>query len=177
MTMTRPAVLLIAAVVTGSVLLTAEPAAAVTSSTSCQGSSTITYSPGLTNTPHTVDYAETDTFSSCLSTDTTLTSGLSVISVTLPGSSCTAAGFFSDTPYAITWNNGHASQINLSFTDVVLNGTEQITGAGTATSGEFTGATAVLVWVYPVLNPTQCASAQGVTTQTGTLTAQITSLL
>jgi hypothetical protein len=115
-------------------------------------------------------------FASCLSTDATLTSGLSVTDITLPDSSCTAAGFFADTPYAITWNNGHTSQINLSFTDVV-DGTEQVTGAGTVTAGEFTSATVILVWVYPVLNPLQCASAQGVTSQSGTLTAQITSLL
>ena len=177
MTPTRTTALLIAATVAGNVLLAATPAAAATSSTTCQGGSTITYNPGLTNTPRTVDYTETDTFASCLSTDSTLTSGLSVTSITLPGASCTAAGVFPDTPYAITWNNGQASQITLSFTDVVVDGTEQVTGEGTVTSGEFTGATAVLVWVYPVLNPLQCASPAGVTTQTGTLTAQITSLL
>jgi hypothetical protein len=45
---------------------------------------------------------------------------------------------------------------------------------GTVTSGQFTGGTVTIVWVYPVLNPLLCLTSQGVTSQSGTVAAQIT---
>lgn len=158
----------------GTVVLPAGSAQAA-SSTTCTGTSTITYSPGLTNTPRTVAYTETDTLG-CLSTVLGLTAGLSVTSVSIPGASCNGAGLTTDTPYDITWNTGATSEIDLSFTDAVVAGQEQVTGTGPVTSGLFTGGNATIVWVYPLLNPLTCAGAQGVTSQTGVLTAQITSV-
>lgn len=155
----------------------AAPAASALSSTTCQGSSTITYTPGLTNTARTVDYDETDTFATCLSTDISLTSGSSINDVTLPGASCLAApSLTTGIPYTVTWNNGHSSTVNLSFTDVIVEGVEQVTGTGTVASGEFTGANATFVWNYVVPDPLQCATPGGVTTQVGTLTAQLSGL-
>lgn len=145
------------------------------SSTTCLGSSTISYSPGLTFTPRTVQYSESDTFSNCVSTDPTLTAGGSLSSVTFPDASCLAPpGIFEDPAYTINWNNGQHSVIDLSFTDVVVGGTEQVTGAGPVISGAFQGGNATIVWAYPVLNPLQCLTSQGVTSQSGPLTAQIT---
>lgn len=173
----RPAAALVALLAAVALVGVNAPAAHAASSTTCSGSSTITYSPGLTNTPQTVAYTETDTFSSCLSTDLTLTSGEFLTSVDLPGASCDAAAVFTNTPYPITWNNGKTSSINLSYTDAIVDGTEQVTGVGTVTSGEFAGAAVTIVWVYPVLDLLQCSSSQGVTIQTGTLTAEIISLI
>jgi len=143
------------------------------SSTTCTGSSPISYSPGLTNTPQTVTYSETETYSSCTSTDTSLTAGSSSVNVTLAGASCNAAGVFPSTPYTISWNNGQSSTITLTFTDVIILGTEQVTGVGTVTSGEFTGGAVTIVWLYPVLNPLQCLTSQGVTSQSGTVALEI----
>ena len=144
------------------------------SSTTCTGSSAITYSPGLTNTPQTVNYGETDTYSSCTSTNTSLTAGSSSTNITLPGASCNGTGIFPSTSYTISWNNGPPSMITLTFTDVIIGGTEQVTGVGTVTSGQFTGGVVTIVWLYPVLNPLLCATSQGVTSQSGTVAAQIT---
>lgn len=157
--------------------IAAAPAAhAGISSTTCTGSSVITYQPGLTNTPRTVSYTETDTFAHCISTDGALTSGLFAVTVSLPGASCLAIPtLITNTPYDIAWNNGQASEINLSFTDTVAEGIEQVTGVGTVISGEFTGAAVTIIWLYTVPDPLQCLTPGGVTGQTGPLTAEITS--
>jgi hypothetical protein len=145
------------------------------SSTTCLGSSSISYSPGLTFTPRTVQYTETDTFSNCVSSDPTLTAGGSASVITFPDASCLAPpGVFEDPAYTIDWNNGQHSVIDLTFTDVVVGGTEQVTGTGSVISGAFQGGNATIVWLYPVLNPLQCLTSQGVTSQSGPLTAQIT---
>jgi hypothetical protein len=170
---TLPLIILAAA---AAVALPAVPAHAL-SSTTCAGSSVITYTPGLTNTAQTVTYTETDTFSPCTSTDSTLTSGTSAVTIALPGASCLAAPSLTpDTSYIISWNNDNTSTISLSFTDVIAEGIEQVTGTGAITSGEFAGGNATIVWVYTVPDPLQCATSQGVTTQTGTIVAQITTL-
>ncbi len=154
----------------------APPAHAALSSTTCTGTSDITYQPGLTNTAQTVTYDETDTYS-CGSTDLTLTGGSDFVSVILPGASCLALpSLTTSTPLTITWNNGHSTTISLSFTDVIVEGIEQVTGTGPVTSGEFHGANATIAWEYAVPDPLQCATSQGVTTQTGILTAQITGI-
>lgn len=149
------------------------PAAHALSSTTCTGSSTISYSPGLTNTPQTVNYSETDTYSSCTSTVTGLTAGSSSTNITLPGASCNGGGIFPPSGYTISWNNSQSSTMTLTFTDVIIGGTEQVTGVGTVTSGLFTGGAVTIVWLYPLLNPLQCATSQGVTSQNGTVAAQI----
>ncbi|HZR52258.1 MAG TPA: hypothetical protein VFB06_22440 [Streptosporangiaceae bacterium] len=171
----RAAVLIAAVIISGAAALVVAPAAhAAISSTTCAGSSVITYQPGLTNTAQTVTYTETDTFSPCLSTDITLNSGTSAVTISLPDASCLAApSLTTDTPYEIDWNNGSASEISLSFTDAVAEGIEQVTGVGTVTSGKFVGAAVTIVWAYVVPDPLQCLTPQGVTTQVGTITAQI----
>ena len=164
-------------VMTAATVFGAASVAHAASSTTCLGHSSISYTPGLTFTPHTVQYTETDTFSNCLSTDPTLVSGSSTTSVTFPSASCLAPpGIFEDPAYTITWNNGQHSVVELTFTDVIVGGTEQVTGTGTVISGEFQGGNATIVWLYPVLNPLQCLTSPGVTSQSGPVTAQITTL-
>jgi hypothetical protein len=51
-----------------------------------------------------------------------------------------------------------------------------VAAEGTITSGLFTGATAVLTYVWPAPNPLACLSPQGVTQLTGVTTLQVTSL-
>jgi hypothetical protein len=164
-----------ALVVTAATALGGAGVAHAAGSTTCLGTSSISYSPGLTFTPRTVQYTETDTFSSCVSTDPSLVSGTSTSNATFPSASCLAPpGVFTDPAYTITWNNGQHSVVELTYTDVIAGGTEQVTGTGTVTSGEFHGGNATIVWLYPVLNPLQCLTSQGVTSQSGPFTAPIT---
>jgi len=160
----------VAALVGAGVGISASPAQAA-SSTTCTGASTVAYSPPLTNTPQTVGWTESDTYA-CTSTDTTLTSGTSVNHVTAAGSSCVSGSAFPYTTYTINWNNGQSSTISATVTDVILAGIETLTATGTVTSGEFTGGTVVIVWVYTVPNPLLCLTT-GITNQTGTAAAQI----
>lgn len=144
------------------------------SSATCTGSSGVSYSPGLTNTPQTVSWSESDTYS-CTSTDSSLTAGSSSTNITsFPGASCNGGGILPTTSYTISWNNGQSSTMTMTFTDAIVLGTEQVTGVGTVTSGQFTGGAVAIVWVYPVLNPLLCLTSQGVTSQSGTVAAQIT---
>lgn len=144
------------------------------SSTTCTGSSALSYSPGLTNTPQTVSYSETDTYSSCTSTDSSLTAGSYSGSFTVSNASCNGGGIFPPSSYTISWNNSQSSTVTLTFTDVIIGGTEEVTGVGTVTSGEFTGGAVTIVWLYPVLDALQCMTSQGVTSESGTITLEIT---
>lgn len=94
----------------------------------------------------------------------------------MPSASCTDAGVFTNAPYTIDWNNGATTTISLSYSDAGVNGTGQDSGTGPVTGGEFEGGNATIVWIYPVLNLAACSTPPGLTGQSGTLTAQITSL-
>lgn len=152
------------------------------SNTTCTGSSAISYSPGLTFTPQTVTFSETDTYSSCTSTDTSLTAGSFSANVTQSGKSCALVDVSGPITslggtYTISWNNGQSSTLQaLVVTDVVIGGTEVFTGVGTVASGEFAGDDATVVWLYPVLNPLQCLTSQGLTSQSGTVSVEIVGL-
>ncbi|GLW93218.1 hypothetical protein [Actinokineospora globicatena] len=52
-------------------------------------------------------------------------------------------------------------------------GVVQNTASGTVTAGEFTGASATITWIYALVNPLQCLTPGGLTTQDGTILVQI----
>ncbi|WP_439679310.1 hypothetical protein [Embleya sp. MST-111070] len=166
--------------VTAAVLLAVVPAgtAHAASSTTCTGTSHVTYSPGLTLTPQTVTTTETDTYTSCTSTDSTLTSGaIPTATYPLPNASCLDLRLpQGSSPLPLDWNNGQSSTATLTYELTSTAGVLQVIGTGTITSGEFTGATAVLTWIYALVNPLQCLAPGGLTTHNGTLIAQITGL-
>ncbi|MFI6585639.1 hypothetical protein [Embleya sp. NPDC050493] len=149
------------------------PAAHASSSTTCTGTSSATYNPGLTLTPQSVALTETDTLSSCTSTDPTLTSGSFGLGGTIPGAACNDVQAGPGTPITVTWNNTHTSTAALTYVLTVTGGILQTVGTGTVTSGEFTGATAVFVWAYALVNPLQCLAPGGLTSHGGTITVQI----
>jgi len=64
----------------------------------------------------------------------------------------------------------------LTYELTVAGGILQEVGTGTVTAGEFEGATATLTWAYAVVNSLQCLASGGLTTQDGTVTAEITGL-
>jgi len=75
----------------------------------------------------------------------------------------------------VDWNNGQSTTFYLTFTDTIADGIETVTGTGTATSGELTGATAVFVWVYTVPNLLACLTPTGATSQSGAIVATVVS--
>jgi hypothetical protein len=77
-----------------------------------------------------------------------------------------------DPGYTVTWNNGQSSTFTLTYTHTVAAGIENVTGVGTVTSGELTGATATFEWLYTVPDPLLCLTT-GVTSQSGTVVATI----
>jgi hypothetical protein len=149
------------------------------SSTTCTGSAAVSYSPGLKNTPQTINWTEADTFT-CTSTDTSLTTGSGGLDVTSPGLSCSSSNVVSipthETPfeYTISWNNSQSSTMTMTDGDIeTILGTEQATLVGTVTSGEFTGAAVTFVAIYPAPNPLACLSSPGLTSQSGTMIVEI----
>ncbi|GAA2010387.1 hypothetical protein GCM10009839_00330 [Catenulispora yoronensis] len=156
-------------------LLPAGPAHATASTLTCTGTSHLAYSPGLTFTPQTVTVTETDAYT-CTSTDTTITSGYTSGSFSATGVSCAYVTVAPDR-YRVTWNNGQTSRVAFTETEVtVTGGIQQYVGTGTVTSGEFTGATAVFTWVYLPPSPLDCLAPGGLTSQDGTVIADITGL-
>lgn len=142
--------------------------------TTCTGSSATTASPGLTFTPRTVSYTVTDTYSTCVSTDSSLTAGGFSIGATTVASCNGGVSLIPSNSITISWNNSQSSTVLLTtVTNVILAGTEQVTGVGTVTSGEFIGGDVTIVWLYPVINPLQCLTSQGLTGQSGTVALEI----
>jgi hypothetical protein len=160
----------------GAVVGPAGPAAqAAVATITCVGTSPTTFAPGLTFTTQSITYTETDDYSTCVSTDPTLASGISVNTATGDASCVSLPAVSPVGPYTVTWNNGQTSTFALSYVVTVVAGVSNVTGTGTVTSGELTGATGVFVWVYTAPNPLDCLTTTGVTSENGPLTATITS--
>lgn len=155
------------------VLLPASAAHAADSIT-CTGTSHLAYSPGLTFTPQTVTLTETDTYSSCVSSDPTLTSGYISGSFSVAGVSCADVTAGPDI-YRVGWNNGQHSSIAFNEAETtVVGGVQQYVGTGTVASGEFAGDTAVFTWAYALVNPLDCLAPGGLASQDGTVVGDIT---
>jgi len=137
------------------------------------GTTSATYDPGITFTPRTVHVKGEDTYGGqCISSDPTLASGIDRFDATLP-LSCEQPFFSGPGTTVIKWNNGQQSTLSVNGV-VTTNGGQIVdTFTGTVTKGEFKGASvlAVLTEVQP--NAVQCASQQGVTSESGTTTLQI----
>jgi hypothetical protein len=151
----------------------AAAAHATAATITCTGTSPISYSPGLTFTPATSTYTEIDDFSSCLSSDPTLTSGSAYSTYTGTFSCLGLPEIVTDPGYVVTWNNRQSSTFTLTYTDTIAAGVENVTAVGTVTSGYLTGATAVFIWVYTLPNALACLTTEGATSQNGTLAATI----
>ncbi|MFC4055075.1 hypothetical protein ACFOY4_35760 [Actinomadura syzygii] len=157
-------------------LLPAQAAGADVGSLTCTGTSHLAYSPGLTFTPQTVTITETDTYTSCTSSDPTLTSGHISGSFPVAGLSCANVTAGPDR-YPVIWNNGQTSTIAFTETEAtVVAGVQQYVGTGTVTSGEFNGDTAVFTWAYLPPSPLNCLAPGGLTSQDGTVIAAIAGL-
>ncbi|MER6241498.1 hypothetical protein ABT185_36650 [Streptomyces clavifer] len=144
-------------------------------STTCTGTTQLSYTPGLTLTPQTVTVSETDSVPTCISTDPSITSVItSPYSFPVPNASCNNVQLDPGNVLVIHWNNGQSSTVSgLTYVTTVTAGITQTTGTGTVTAGRFTGAVGVLTWVYALVNPLLCLTPGGLTGQNGTILAQI----
>ncbi|MFD8933683.1 hypothetical protein ACFV0R_00220 [Streptomyces sp. NPDC059578] len=144
-------------------------------STTCTGTTQVTYSPGLTLTPQTVTVSATDSVPTCVSTDPSITGVItSPYSFPVPNASCNNVQLDPGNVLVIHWNNGQSSTVSgLVYATTTTAGITQTTGTGTVTAGEFTGATGVLTWIYALVNPLPCLTPGGLTSQNGTVLAQI----
>lgn len=162
----------------GTGILLPASAAHAADSTTCTGTSQLTYSPGLTLSAQDVTFTENDTIPTCTSTDTTLTSASTLTySYPITGATCDDIEAATNTGELVMhWNNGQTSTLNgLAGEETITDGILQDTATGTVIAGEFDGATAVINWTY-LVNPLSCLSPGGLTTLNGTVLVQITGL-
>lgn len=157
--------------------LAAPAHAAATDTTTCTGTTAVTYTPGLTLTRRNTTAYEDDTAPTCVSSDSTITGTIMhPYSYPIPDAACddvvAAPG-----PQGVRWNNGDYSfASSLNFVTTVTAGIVQETGTGTVTAGEFIGDTMAFTWIYPLTNPLQCLTSGGLTGQSGILLIEITGL-
>jgi hypothetical protein len=145
---------------------------AATTDATCDGTITVTYSPGLTSTHRNTHVKDDEKLSSCTSTDATLKSGSSQHESDDPNLSCKPSTTVSN-PQAhrkvITWNNGKTSTFEYKTQATQVRGDRKATHTGTIVAGEFTGDSAVGTTDMPDHNPASCDTAQGEASRTGTV--------
>jgi hypothetical protein len=142
--------------------------------TTCGGSQTVAYSPGLSLTPREVTIHGTTTLSRCASSaDPSITAGRSTFKAT--GKLSCVSGGYSGTR-KITWNNGRTS--TMSFTSVVsANAGERVVAIkGKVTDGEFRGERWSGAFTLSTTRPGSCATPEGLPTAAGKVLVNIGSL-
>jgi hypothetical protein len=164
--------------VAASLLGITAPASAAPTVVTCTGNQTITYSPGLTNTP-TVQTSQVSTaYSVCAHVD-----GLSVSTmtgssrVTFSGASLTCAALLDTVPgqQVVTWSDGRTSTFTYSLTATNVSGELVATATGTISAGLYAGAIAEQVSTSVGLNGlTACGTPQGLTSISGLVQLVIT---
>lgn len=163
----------LATVALSALTITASPAHALSVDLTCTGTLDVTYSPGLTLSPH-VTTVTADITADCRSKDPTLTSGTA--HATGAGSMSCFSGGGSGT-FTFHWNNGHASTVRWS--DIIaVRPDGQTVGVftGTVTHGQFQGDTYAGEATMFNLDVLGCLSHEGVTHTTGPMIFTLTSL-
>ncbi|MFJ7423565.1 hypothetical protein ACIQXD_33910 [Streptomyces uncialis] len=160
----------------GVVATSAPASAAAPALVTCTGTTTVDFSPGVTNTPQTVSVSGQDTADVCLSlTHPQLTSFIGPFSGTA-SQSCTslfAGGSGTETLY---WNDGTSSAWSYTNSFSNVNGTKVGTSTGPLTSGTLAGATVTQTITFANLDLTACTTPQGLTSLSGLDTWTITHL-
>ncbi|GAA1701693.1 hypothetical protein [Nonomuraea bangladeshensis] len=139
--------------------------------TQCQGSETVTYSPGVTFTPQNIEITVSGRFSSCLGGTGQVTSGTYGEQFTIfVGCTDLFDGF--EGQRVVEWNTGDSSVIEGTGSSTAAAGQVVTTFTGTVAQGRFQGASAVqtVTLVQPGL--LQCLTT-GFTRATGLTTLTI----
>ncbi|MFS0691220.1 hypothetical protein [Streptomyces nitrosporeus] len=164
-------------------LLTAEPVSArgnglLDVTCTAPSSSSVTYSPPLTNTPQASSAMTSWQLGPCLSASVpALTSG-SHFAVSAPfDRSCLALLDANAITRTITWNTGATSTLSMNRTTTVVGAVLTVTYAGTVSSGLFSGDTVLIIVTYPATDITLCTLGLGtVANLFGVVTLEITSV-
>ncbi|MFH8755934.1 hypothetical protein [Streptomyces atroolivaceus] len=144
----------------------AHPASAATTLVACAGTQTISYAPGLTNTPGTVTAQGTNNLGPCVAPNTNITAG--TISFGATGTfSC--QGLLSSTSEVnvVHWSDGSTSTLNVTRTVTKVNGQLVNTFTGVVTAGTFQGASVAWTIANLTLQLLACETANGLTSLTG----------
>ncbi|MFI9310971.1 hypothetical protein [Streptomyces triculaminicus] len=137
---------------------------------SCEGSNTISFSPGLSLAAQPTRISGSGAYS-CLSTDPALRSGTSTIS----GGGRNGC-FFSDatTVERITWNTGERTTVTYRLGNVQqVAGQAVVLVVGRVVEGRFKGQTVASPGLQVTVDPLTCASKRGVELITGPSTLVI----
>jgi hypothetical protein len=165
-----------ALVAVGSALIMAGPAHATsTADETCVGTTSATYSPGITDTPSSTDFTLADAYDTCVGSDSTITSGYDGFSGTIT----TSCNVLDAVPYVDTvhWNNGSESVIYFTTLDVDTELDAQVVVLdGDVISGEYAGDTVVETSEFLISNLLGCLAPGGLTSTSGTTELEITGL-
>jgi hypothetical protein len=155
---------------------TARAHAAVAGTTTCSGSQTVAYSPGLSALRRRgVVLHGTSTLSRCASSaDPTITGGRSTFKAT--GRLSCLSGDYSGTR-KITWNNGRTSTMSFRSVVSLSAGASVVAVKGEVTDGEFSGQKWGATFTMFTTRPTSCATPEGLPTTSGPLALTIGSLV
>ncbi|MGW6413417.1 hypothetical protein ACWF95_41255 [Streptomyces vinaceus] len=138
------------------------------------GTSEITFSPGLTNTPQMVTINSVNKFPHCSSSDPSITSAEIPASERTVLRSCTDLLNSGTGDLSLAYNTGETTTYSSTFSSNYLLGTLTVLDSGPVTAGKFSGGNAVGAAEYLHVNLLQCGTAQGITKLTGTYTVLIT---
>jgi hypothetical protein len=146
------------------VVLVAAPAEAAVGDLVClpPTSSTVTFSPPVTQTPQTVDVTSTNLFGPCTSTSVpAITSGTFSGTFQVPNRSClTLAGSGTSTS-TITWNTGQTSTLALNFNTTIVGAVYTSILTGAVTSGLFAGDNVISNQTGPATDVLLCTAGLG----------------
>ncbi|GAB2869718.1 hypothetical protein GCM10027176_84250 [Actinoallomurus bryophytorum] len=143
--------------------------------TTCEGSQTVAYSPGMSLKPRHVTIHGTATLSHCASSaDPTITGGRSTFHAT--GQFSCVSGDATGVR-TITWNNGRSSTMSFTSSVSVNAGESVVAVRGTVTDGEFDGQKWSAVSTMFASRPAACATPEGVPTTYARLLLTVGSLI
>jgi len=155
---------------------TSTPTLSVTPTLTCLGSTTSSYSPGLTNQPRTVTVRSASTFAPCVGVPAGYTATASLNATRRL--SCTDLLDLSSTGSStLRWSKGGASVFSYTRTATRNELTTVVTFTGTITSGQFTGATVVETATALNTDLNACQTSAGLTTLGYTEQLVVTGLL
>ncbi|MQA90156.1 MAG: hypothetical protein GEU90_07965 [Gemmatimonas sp.] len=161
---------------TGPAALAASPAQAMAGlvNLTCLGTNDAQFSPGLTFQTQTVDIEAEGEYTTCLSSDPAVTSGIYTASGegTL---SCLAGGHAGQ--FTITWNTGESSTVEFTNSLALRPGGQTVvTATGTVIGGKFVGDRFDGTFTLFQLDVLACLTPQGVRSASGPATLLFTSL-
>lgn len=142
------------------------------------GTSQVSYSPGITNTPTPTNVSGVELSGLC--TGLGLPVGVSSFTTSFAGTatlSCSGLFTMGEGEQTFVWNNGATSTWHYTATTpVIVNGQRVITSTGVITSGLLVGAQVTQVLTLANLDLMQCNAPGGLTTTSGPSTYVFTTL-